>query len=353
MFENASSKDLTHHGVKGMRWGVRHDRDRTGGGKKKFGSDKEKTGHGYVNPTQDLGRDEAKIKNDWYGHVQIAEKIDKRLGAAQSLVAWTNTALHDELGYYSKFTKDLKNGYSNNDPNLNKWLKDFKKATSIELNPSDDMARVAYLANYGVRNDGEMSDEEWEELEDLTEIYEALLEYYNGTYVGELLKKEESEMAKEQKKFRDTLSKAMEDNNVQLIGNQKISVENVNGRKSWVYTKDSGKYGWSEPVESEDGLQKVLNAAKADSEELKDFRNRKSSTRTRQKNVSGKAVSIKKGRSINVSDEERQSKIASSKKSQEETRKAIEFLMNVGITQKDARKNQTKKFRNYKPSNRR
>lgn len=296
-----------------MKWGVRKEKERSGKFVPKNASKEDIAVH--ENKKRIKARDGGQYKNHsilpatgenkWIESNDEMYKMDKRLGEAHSTFVWLKSmaSQQENYPYFQDFMRDVSSGSSKHDSALDTVLKKYNESSGKNFDMEKAYSRLSYLTSKAYSFNGELSDEEWAELTELTEYGTALMEYYKQYEQIRLDEKMENEN-KRQEELVKNLKKAISDRGIILRENQNVKVEEENGNLFYKYTTRNGK------ELRMTNLDLVLDAVEKDSEALKDFRNRKSSTRTREKNVDSnvKPVSIKKGEKIKTGEKERQSK---------------------------------------------
>lgn len=323
--QNESS--LTHYGIKGMKWGVRKEQERSGKFKPKSKSEADSA---IRENKKKIAAQGGNYKNQFLqtktkGYLEKVDEynnVDSRLGSAYSTAVWVQNMSKqtDKYPHFQQFMKDVSVGSSKRDSALNDFLKNYKESTGNNFNVDEAYKRLATLASNG-KTYGYLSDEEWAELAELTEYCDALMNYYTQTY-SRLPTEEEKELQEKIKKAQDNIRKAVLDSGINLREGQSLgAIDRGNGSIVYSYTKNGKTVYYAD-------LKDALAVAEADSEKLKDFRNRPSATRTREKNVdlSSDPVSIKKGQKIETSEKERSEKKMSSPSASKTTKQLTDIM---------------------------
>lgn len=271
--QNGSS-ELKHYGVKGMKWGVRKEYESSG--KKKSYTSK------------DLGVEES-IVSKW-------SKIDERLGVGAGIVRSYQSMLNPDNNTYERkfenFIKEVESGSSSRDPNLNKFLKDYTDATGKNINRTEYRDLLSSVAA-NKQTMGFVSKKSWSEVEDANAIWSTLLDYYRKVYsqIPDEEDEEEQRLMEEASELRDKLQKAISDAGIIVHDKQHIYIQIVDGANAFIYDDGSGNQYGARP----DQLSTLIDIIARDAKALRDPRN----SRTREKNVTGKATSVKKREASN------------------------------------------------------
>lgn len=323
---NGAPNELYHYGIKGMKWGVRKEYERSS----------KKTAKQHANTTKKIEKkgkvDYKKIKEKldylggdggWQAIFDEYDDRDPRLGKAYAAVVRLNTMIGNAKGDYpnfSRFMEDVSKGSSSDDKQLDRLLKKYADANGNNFDIANAHSRIKELMLKSTSRSG-LTDKEWAELSELTEECQSLMSYYNQNY-ADLPTEEDKAIDAAEKQLATVLS----DYNITLREGQSVNIEVVNGTAYFKYRDDSGKEGYTTSIDT------LLSVVRADSKRLKDFRNRKSSTRTREKDVNSNAkpVTVKKGEKIETSQKERFEKQANSPQGRKTTDELLEMRKNSG-----------------------
>lgn len=253
--ENQNGSSLTHYGVKGMRWGVRKDKETSGSRssgnknqKKTFTAEELVAGH----PGERYDPNDIK-KSDF--------------SQAMSVIITLRTRLAEDKAFVEYLDKNGHKDYSN------------KVDRMFDIMLDESTNRDDYV-------------------KDAKELYDIWVKYNSNP--EEHLSEDDKTLMEIRYTMGNKLMDYLEENGIVLRDNQEIIpvCEFTNGELLcyYQYKRGDGKTYRAELDEIED-LMEVISK---DSERLKDFRNT-SKAKTREKNIStSNKVTIKKGKKVNT-----------------------------------------------------
>lgn len=279
--QNGSS-ELTHYGVKGMKWGVRKEYE-------KVGKKTNKSTNILSSKVDDVFQINEGRTGGAIERIEEYRKKDPRLGDAMATIVGYNTSKGRDRKF-EQFEKDITNGYSNRDPQLNEWLKTYKETVGKNFSFEELKDKTIEMYVYG-----DSSKNDWSELNDLTEVGTALLDYFKGTYnqIPDEEDEEEQENIEQRAKLREELQKALKEAGVVINEKQHVYIDfdksySDTGECVFVYDDGSGNLVRAHP----DELSILISRIKSDSEKLRDPRNK--TTRERDIDPNKKAIKITK-----------------------------------------------------------